>query len=184
MKGEWRWDFTALIPGLGELKTRMCGFRKWEPLYTFRTDSTVQLYKILGLYLQCINTVVWAKQMTHRIAGDRLHIPWVLPIASSLRRSLTLCKDKSKQPQTLPLKEDFRQLPGQVTGQVFQTTWRQRDIPQCKLLIKQSKVHKELKATKVPEISQAQLVYKSELNQNETDINQSTQASECARHKA
>jgi hypothetical protein len=49
---------------------------------------------------------------------------------------------------------------------------------------KQSKVHKELKATKVPEISQAQLVYKSKLNQNETDINQSTQASECARHKA
>ena len=37
---------------------------------------------------------------------------------------------------------------------------------------KQSKVHKELKATKVPEISQAQLVYKSKLNQNETDINQ------------
>ena len=124
MKGEWRWDFTALIPGLGELKTRMCGFRKWEPFYTFDTDSTAQLYKILGLYLQCINTVVWARQMTHWIAGDRLHIPWVLPIASSLRRSLTLCKDKIKHPQTLPLKEDFRQLPGHVTGQVFQTTWR------------------------------------------------------------
>ena len=36
---------------------------------------------------------------------------------------------------------------------------------------KQSKVHKELKATKVPEISPAQLVYKSKLNQNGTDIN-------------
>ncbi|KAI5400154.1 hypothetical protein KIW84_065178 [Lathyrus oleraceus] len=36
---------------------------------------------------------------------------------------------------------------------------------------KQSKVHKELKATKVPEISQAQLVYKSKLNQNETKAN-------------
>ena len=36
---------------------------------------------------------------------------------------------------------------------------------------KQSKVHKELKATKVPEISQAQLVYKSKLNQNETEVN-------------
>ena len=90
--------------------------------------------------------------MTHRIAGDRLHVPWVLPIASSLRRSLTLCKDKSKQSQTLPLKEDFRQLPGQVTGQVFQTTWR-RDhyTSMLKLSSKAKASSKGTIATKVPE---------------------------------
>ena len=42
---------------------------------------------------------------------------------------------------------------------------------QISIQAKQSKVHKELKATKVPEISQAQLVYKSKLNQNETKVN-------------
>ena len=57
-------------------------------------------------------------------------------------------KDKCKQTQTLPLKEDFRQVPGQVTGQVFQTTWSKEIIPQCKLLSsKAMQVLKELLAT-------------------------------------
>ena len=48
-----------------------------------------------------------------------------------------MCKDKSKQSQTLPLKEDFRQVPGQVTGQVFQTTWSKEVIPQLVYTTKQ-----------------------------------------------
>ena len=44
--------------------------------------------------------------------------------ANCLIKGLFLLGDKDKQAQTLPLKEDFRQVPGQVTGQVFQTTWR------------------------------------------------------------
>ena len=62
-----------------------------------------------------------------------------LPIA--LSKVFDIYRDKDKQTQALPLKEDFRQVPGQVTGQVFQTTWRKEILPQCKLLIqaKQSK---------------------------------------------
>jgi hypothetical protein len=42
--------------------------------------------------------------------------------ASSLRRFLICTGDKDKQTQALPLKEGFRQVPDQITGQVFQTT--------------------------------------------------------------
>ena len=48
-----------------------------------------------------------------------------------------------------------------------------RSIPQCKLLIqaKQSKSSQGTEQLKAPEISQAQLVCKSKLNQNETKVN-------------
>jgi hypothetical protein len=54
--------------------------------------------------------------------------------ANCLNKGLFLLGDKNKQAQALPLKEDFRQVPGQVTGQVFQTTWRKEILPQ---LVKQ-----------------------------------------------
>ena len=58
-------------------------------------------------------------------------------------------KDKSKQTQTLPLKEDFRQVPGQVIGQVFQTTWRRDHYTSVQMLSSKAKqVLKELLATK------------------------------------
>jgi hypothetical protein len=53
-----------------------------------------------------------------------------LPIA--LSKGLFLLGDKNKQAQALPLKEDFRQVPAQVTGQVFQTTWRRDVIPRLR----------------------------------------------------
>ena len=47
--------------------------------------------------------------------------------ANFLIKGLFLLGDKNKQSQALPLKEDFRQVPDQITCQVFQTTWR-RDV--------------------------------------------------------
>ena len=68
-----------------------------------------------------------SKEKTHRIVGDRLHISYI----HQLPQMRTFpAWDKHKQSQTSPLKEDFRQLPGHITGQVFQTTWSQRVIPQ------------------------------------------------------
>ena len=67
---------------------------------------------------------VWAKWMTHWIAGDGLHISFIYRLP---HRGLFLLCTKDKQTQALPLKEGFRQVPAQVTGQVFQTTWSQRN---------------------------------------------------------
>ena len=111
--------------------------------------------------------------MTHRIAGDGLHIPWVLPIASSLRRSLNMYKDNFKQSQTLPLKEDFRQFPGQVTGQVFQTTWRLEAYLNANCLYKQSKAKssqgtKQLKYLK--QSSRCQYATSNKTNRNRQQL--------------
>ena len=89
---------------------------------TLKTLTQLYIVQDLGFVSQCINTVVWAEGRLNRIAGDRLHISYIRQLP---HRGLYLLGDKSKQAQTSPLKEDFRQVPGQVTGQVFQTTWRQ-----------------------------------------------------------
>ena len=74
--------------------------------------------------------------------------------ANCLIKGLFLLGDKNKQAQTLPLKEDFRQVPDQITGQVFQTTWRKEILPQCSSYqTKPKQVHKGTIATKVPEIN-------------------------------
>ena len=66
---------------------------------------------------------------------------------------------KFKQTQALPLKEDFRQVPGQVTGQVFQTTWSKECYTSMQILLsKEKQVLNGTKATNVPEVNQIQSV--------------------------
>ena len=97
-----------------------CGFRKWEPFYTYDTDSTVQLYQDLGLLSTMHQHSGVSRGMTQ--LNSRRWIAHLVCSAKCLIKGLFLLGDKDKQSQALPLKEDFRQVPGQVTGQVFQTT--------------------------------------------------------------
>jgi hypothetical protein len=74
-----------------------------------------------------------SKEKTHSIVGDRL----LISLIHQLPQMRTFpAWDKYKHTQALPLKEDFRQLPGQVTGQVFQTTWRKRNYTSKQVAIK------------------------------------------------
>ena len=71
--------------------------------------------------------------------------------ANCLNKGPFLLGDKNKQAQTLPLKEDFRQVPGQVTGQVFQTTWRRNHYTSMQMLLSKTKqVLDRTIAAKVP----------------------------------
>jgi hypothetical protein len=54
--------------------------------------------------------------------NSRRWIAHLLYLSIALSKVFDMYRDKYKQAQTLPLKEDFRQVPDQVTGQVFQTT--------------------------------------------------------------
>jgi hypothetical protein len=73
----------------------------------------------------------------------------------------------------LPLKEDFRQLPGQVNRPGLPDYMKIRNIPQCKLLIqaKQSKSSQGTEQLKAPEIVKQTLVCNFKTKQKETDIN-------------
>ena len=121
---KWRWGLCliALIPGLGELESnRKCGSSEWKNSSPQMTDS---MDKILGFYSKCINTWCEQSEWHNWIAGDGLHIPFICQLP--LKRSLPAWH-KIKHSQALPLKEGFRQVPAHITGQVFQTTWSQRD---------------------------------------------------------
>ena len=105
--------------------------------------------------------------------------------ANCLNKGLFLLGDKNKQAQASPLKEDFRQLPGQVTGQVFQTTWRKEILPQLVYTTKQQykRVLKELLATNVPEINQIQSVLRqTNIKQQKSTVNLYNQSMQCAKH--
>ena len=86
-------------------------------------SDTVHFVQDLGFVSQCINTQQCEQRDdTTRVVGDRLHIPTFHQLP--FWRTFNMYRDNLKHTQTWPLKEDFRQLPGQVTGKVFQTTWR------------------------------------------------------------
>jgi hypothetical protein len=98
--------------------------------------------------------------MTHWIAGDGLHISFICQLP--YQRSFPAWH-KDKQTQALPLKEDFRQVPAQVTGQVFQTTWSQRSYTSMLKLSSKEKASSEwTRATNVPENNPTQSVHNSE----------------------
>jgi hypothetical protein len=101
--------------------------------------------------------------------------------ANCLIRGLFLLGTKSKQSQALPLKEDFRQVPAHITGQVFQTTWSQRVIARLSNQQASKASSKELKATYVPEKNLTQSVYKSN---NQTDNQSHNQTDKQAMCKA
>ena len=153
---ERRWGvcLIALIPGQGEhLNIRRCGSSEWG------NSIHKWLYGSWAFTHYASTQVVWAMWVTHRLAGDRLHIPWVLPIASSLRRTMTLCKDKSKQSQALPLKEDFRQCARLGNSRVSRLHEEEGSIPQCQLLIsKAMQVLKRTEQLRVPGNSQTESV--------------------------
>ena len=147
MKGEWRLDFTTLIPDQGELQTKERGSRMEGPFYAQRLWLDCTKYKILGLCPNASTHSRVSRGTTHRIVGDRLHIPLIHQLP---HRGLSPAWHKSKQPQTLPLKEGFRQVPAKVTWQVFQTTWRSRNYTSvvCKPQAMQINSNNELKRLK------------------------------------
>ena len=120
--------------------------------------------------------------MTHWIVGDGLHISSIYQLP--YQKDFSCLGTKDKQSQTLPLKEDFRQVTGHITSQVFQTTWRRDVIPQClSYQAKQKQVHKGTIATKVPENNPTQSVYNSKKKVNRQQTVNCTQAMHQAKHK-
>ena len=129
-------------PGRASIKWK-CGSSECKNSSPQMTDSTVQLYKILGSYSQCINTWCEQSEWHNWIAGDGLHILFICQLP--LKRTLPAWH-KIKQAKTWPLKEGFRQVPAK-RWQDFQTTWRIGWLPRwyANHKQKQSKVQMNLK---------------------------------------
>ena len=121
---KWRWGvcLIALIPGQGELWIIECvGVQKVGTLLHKWFDSIRSWVSIHNA-----STCYVSKGMTHWIVGDGLHISFIYQLPH--KRTFPAWH-KDKQSQAWPLKEDFRQVPDHITGQVFQTTWRREVIP-------------------------------------------------------
>ena len=86
------------------------------------SPQMIRLYRSWAFTHYASTHVVWARWVTHWVAGDGLHISFICQLP--YQRTFPAWH-KNKQTQALPLKEGFRQVPAQVTGQVFQTTWSQ-----------------------------------------------------------
>jgi len=106
-----------------------------------RLDCT--MYKILGLCPNASTHNRVSRGTTHRIVGDRLHIPTFpqLPYV----KDFSPAWDKYKHTQALPLKEDFRQFARLGNSRVSRLHEEESSIPQCQLLI--SKAMQVLKRT-------------------------------------
>ena len=90
-----------------EHQTRERGSRMGGPFYAQDIDSTVQCTRSWA-WISMLQPCNGSKEKTHRIVGDRLLIPTFhqLPYLKDFH----LLGLKNKQPQSLPLKEDFRHL--------------------------------------------------------------------------
>ena len=159
----WSEDETSQLLSLTRERSRQRSVGpEWRDPSTLKdSDSIVQQHKILGLCPNASTHSRVSRGTTHRIVGDRLHIPWLPPIA--LIKDFTCLGTILNNHKHRLLRRTSDSLPGQITDRVSR-------LHEEEVIIPQSKCYKAKQAIKFKELRQLKYLKKSNSLVNKSTI--------------